>query len=72
MIVKKVKIPKIKASDNVFVQLVEQSKGDAYDRTGSVFIIPANKAQSFLDGMKMACQPYRSTKMEMARVIREW
>ncbi|MNG73332.1 hypothetical protein D3C79_317790 [compost metagenome] len=52
VIVKKVKIPKIKASDNVFVQLVEQSKGDAYDRTGSVFIIPANKAQSFLDGMK--------------------
>lgn len=52
VIVKKVKIPKIKLSDNVFVQLVEQSKGDAYDRTGSVFIIPANKAQSFLDGMK--------------------
>jgi len=52
VIVKKVKIPKIKASDHVFVQLVEQSKGDAYDRTGSVFIIPGNKAQSFLDGMK--------------------
>lgn len=52
VIVKKVKIPKIKFSDNVFVQLVEQSKGDAYDRTGSVFIIPANKAQNFLDGMK--------------------
>ncbi|RKO71636.1 peptide-N-glycosidase [Sphingobacterium puteale] len=52
VIVKKVKIPKIKLSDKVFVQLVEQSKGDAYDRTGSVFIIPANKAQSFLDGMK--------------------
>ncbi|MDR2272128.1 MAG: peptide-N-glycosidase [Sphingobacterium sp.] len=52
VIVKKVRIPRIKSSDNVFVQLVEQSKGDAYDRTGSVFIIPSNKAQSFLDGMK--------------------
>jgi len=52
VIVKKVKIPKIKSGDNVFVQLVEQSKGDAYDRTGSVFIIPTNKAQHFLDGMK--------------------
>lgn len=51
VLVKKVRIPKIKTSDNVFVQLVEQSKGDAYDRTGSVFIIPTNKAQSFLDGM---------------------
>lgn len=52
VIVKKVKIPRIKASDQVFVQLVEQSKGDAYDRTGSVFIIPTGKSQSFLDGMK--------------------
>jgi len=52
VIVKKVKIPKIKSGDNVFVQLVEQSKGDAYDRTGSVFIIPTNKAQHFVDGMK--------------------
>lgn len=52
VIVKKIKVPKIKPSDHVFVQLVEQSKGDAYDRTGSVFIIPTHKAQSFLDGMK--------------------
>jgi hypothetical protein len=52
VIVKKVKVPKIKTSDNVFVQLIEQSKGDAYDRTGSVFVIPVNKSQSFLDGMK--------------------
>lgn len=52
VLVKKIKIPRIKSSDQVFVQLVEQSKGDAYDRTGSVFIIPVNKKQSFLDGMK--------------------
>ncbi|MGJ1410933.1 PNGase F N-terminal domain-containing protein [Sphingobacterium thalpophilum] len=52
VIVKKVRVPQIKSSDNVFVQLVEQSKGDAYDRTGSVFIIPDNQTQSFLDGMK--------------------
>lgn len=52
VIVKKVKIPKIAAGQNVFVQLTEKSKGDAYDRTGSVFIIPQDQHLSFLDGMQ--------------------
>lgn len=52
VIVKKVKIPKIAAGQNVFIQLIEKSKGDAYDRTGSVFIIPQDHQLSFLDGMQ--------------------
>ncbi|MGJ1323303.1 GLPGLI family protein [Sphingobacterium faecium] len=52
VIVKKVKIPKIAAGQNVFIQLIEKSKGDAYDRTGSVFIIPQDQQLSFLDGMQ--------------------
>lgn len=52
VIVKKVKFPKIGAGQTVFVQLTEQSKGDAYDRTGSVFIIPQDQDLSFLDGMQ--------------------
>ncbi|UIR57623.1 GLPGLI family protein [Sphingobacterium sp. SRCM116780] len=52
VIVKKVKIPKITAGQDVFIQVTEQSKGDAYDRTGSVFIIPEDQGISFLDGMK--------------------
>lgn len=52
VIVKKVKIPKIAAGQNVFIQLTEKSKGDAYDRTGSVFIIPQDQQISFLDGMQ--------------------
>jgi GLPGLI family protein len=52
VIVKKVKIPKIASGQNVFVQLTEKSKGDAYDRTGSVFIIPQDQHLSFLDGMQ--------------------
>jgi GLPGLI family protein len=52
VIVKKVKIPKINPGQTVFVQLTEKSKGDAYDRTGSVFIIPQDQQQSFLNGMQ--------------------
>lgn len=50
--VKKVKIPEIGNSDKVFIDLVEKSNGDAYDRTGSVFLIPTDKKQSFLDGLQ--------------------
>ncbi|QBZ96612.1 PNGase F N-terminal domain-containing protein [Flavobacterium sangjuense] len=50
--VRKVKIPEIKVGSQIFVDVTEQSNGDAYDRTGSFFIIPTDKATSFLDGLK--------------------
>ncbi|MET3731571.1 PNGase F N-terminal domain-containing protein [Moheibacter stercoris] len=50
--VKKLKFPKIEASDLVFLDLLEESNGDAYDRTGTVFLIPTDKKQSFLDGLE--------------------
>lgn len=52
VILKKVKYPAIAANSNVFVELTEQSAGDAYDRTGTVFIIPQNKEKSFFDALK--------------------
>lgn len=52
IILKKVKYPKIEANSNVFVELIEQSAGDAYDRTGTVFIIPQNKEKSFFDALQ--------------------
>ena len=52
IILKKIKYPKIDASSNVFVELTEQSAGDAYDRTGTVFIIPQNKEKSFFDALQ--------------------
>ena len=52
IILKKVKFPEIKQGQNVFVELKEQSNGDAYDRTGSVFIIPQQREKSFYDGLK--------------------
>lgn len=52
IIVRKIKFPTIKKGSQIFVDLTEQSNGDAYDRTGSVFIIPTDKSISFLDGLK--------------------
>ena len=52
IIVKKVRIPTIKNGSQLFVDVTEQSNGDAYDRTGSVFIIPTSSRISFLDGLK--------------------
>lgn len=50
--IRKIKIPEIKAGSQIFVDITEQSNGDAYDRTGSFFIIPTNKIKSFLDGLQ--------------------
>jgi GLPGLI family protein len=50
--VRKVKFPDIKLGSQVFVDVTEQSNGDAYDRTGAFFVIPTDKASSFLDGLK--------------------
>lgn len=52
IIVKKVKFPEIKNSSQIFVDVTEQSNGDAYDRTGSVFLIPTDQSLSFLDGLQ--------------------
>ena len=50
--VRKVKIPEIKVGSQIFVDVTEQSSGDAYDRTGSLFIVPTGKTKSFMDGLK--------------------
>lgn len=49
---KKIKFPKLNSEQQIFLDLTEQSSGDAYDRTGSVFLIPTDKKQSFLDGLE--------------------
>ncbi|WP_437918310.1 PNGase F N-terminal domain-containing protein [Sphingobacterium sp. LRF_L2] len=52
VILKRVKIPAVDKQGQAFIQLIEKSNGDAYDRTGSVFMIAEDQAQTFLDGMK--------------------
>ena len=52
VILKKVKLPDDIRNRAVFAEVVQYSDGDAYDRTGSVFMIPTGKEQSFLDALR--------------------
>ena len=52
IILKKIKFPSIKEGENIFVEVKQQSNGDAYDRTGTVFLIPQDKTTSFFDGLE--------------------
>lgn len=52
VILKKVKLPENMGKHSVIAELTERSSGDAYDRTGSVFIIPGitkDTSLTFLD-----------------------
>ena len=53
LILKRVKLPWLPGHYQHFVELHQQSNGDAYDRTGSVFIIPriSYKDINFFDGI---------------------
>ncbi|MDL2308114.1 hypothetical protein LJC68_08645 [Bacteroidales bacterium OttesenSCG-928-B11] len=51
IILRKVKLPENAKNYSIFAELSHYSEGDAYDRTGSVFMIPVDKKQSFLDGL---------------------
>ncbi|MGG5209967.1 GLPGLI family protein [Chryseobacterium sp. MIQD13] len=52
IILKKIKFPAIKEGENIFVEVKQQSNGDAYDRTGTVFFIPQDQSSSFFDGLE--------------------
>lgn len=52
VILKKVILPEVPDGTSVFAELKQQSNGDAYDRTGSVFVVPVDQPRSFLDGMR--------------------
>ena len=52
VILRKVKFPEIKNGSPIFVELKTNSTGDAYDRTGSLFVIPVNAEDTFFNGLK--------------------
>ena len=49
---KRVTFPKLSANHHLFIDLTTKSSGDAYDRTGSLFMIPEDKVHSFLQGLE--------------------
>lgn len=52
VIMKKVQLPLDLFDHFLFAELTEISNGDAYDRTGSLFIIPAGSEITFLDALR--------------------
>ena len=52
IIIKKVKLPEQSSNRSVWAEVVQYSDGDAYDRTGSIFMIPTDKKQSFIDALR--------------------
>ena len=51
LILKRVRLPFLGAHYQHFVELHQQSNGDAYDRTGSVFVVLPGRERSFFDGI---------------------
>lgn len=51
LILKKVKLPESSEGWSVFAKVVEKAEKDAYDRTGSVFVIPTDKDLSYLNAI---------------------
>jgi len=52
VILKKVKLPKISIGGNVFIKVTAWSNGDAYDRTGTVFMLPKENEKVLLQALK--------------------
>src|SRR5574344_55623 len=48
---KRVHLPALPAHYQLFAELHQRSNGDAYDRTGSIFIIPHNCVRTFFAGL---------------------
>jgi hypothetical protein len=52
VLLKKIKLPKIQQGSIVIAEVNSWSNGDAYDRNGSLFIVPVKKNKSLLDAFK--------------------
>jgi hypothetical protein len=51
VILKKVTLPEVHDRYSLFAEVTEYSAGDAYDRTGTIFVIPQGDPVTFLDGL---------------------
>jgi len=51
VILKKVRLPEVHDQYSVFAEVTQYSAGDAYDRTGTVFVIPQGDPVTFLGGL---------------------
>ena len=61
IILKRVKLPVLPEHYQIFAELHQRSNGDAYDRTGSVFVIPLDKKLSLSNALNDSIEviPYQ-------------
>ncbi|MFN8548672.1 MAG: PNGase F N-terminal domain-containing protein [Candidatus Eisenbacteria bacterium] len=52
VIARRVSLPEMPDDAAVFAEVVQYSNGDAYDRTGSIFLMPVDRRVSFLDALR--------------------
>ncbi|MFZ5431596.1 MAG: PNGase F N-terminal domain-containing protein [Bacteroidota bacterium] len=52
VVMKKIRLPEVSADHMVFAELSQYANGDAYDRTGSVFIVPVDQEKSMMDALR--------------------
>lgn len=73
VLLKKVKLPDSVDGRSIFVEVSQYAVGDAYDRTGSIFLIPVGKEQSYLDALSSkgikSLPPFISGKDEFPGLI---
>ena len=64
IILKRVDMTRLPEHYRVFAEVTEYSNGDAYDRTGSIFVIPLGLRQSFLNALmdSIKAVPYFTDK----------
>ena len=64
IILKRVKLPVLPEHYQIFAELHQRSNGDAYDRTGSVFVIPLDEKLSLFDALADSIEviPYQWDK----------
>lgn len=53
LVLKRVSLPALPSHYQWFAELHEKSNGDAYDRTGSIFVIPQGAERTFFQGIGM-------------------
>ncbi|MDY6326008.1 MAG: PNGase F N-terminal domain-containing protein [Bacteroidales bacterium] len=51
VVLKRMNIDRLPDHYQFFAEITERSNGDAYDRTGSIFVIPAGKTPNFTDAL---------------------
>lgn len=64
IILKRIDMTRLPEHYRIFAEVSEYSNGDAYDRTGSVFIVPGGMRQSFLNALidSIGVLPYFTDK----------